>query len=259
MQKKIITASILILLFTAGNASSQNFDLLKKNETEKFSYSEANDKSLKILNDFNFESPVKQNVSVGRSNKLAILFSAILPGTGEIFLGNKIRGLSFLSAEISMIFGRKVLNDSAEEIKAEFRAYANKYWNDSAYFDWKNGQPSGTSFTHTLPGSKTQQYYEMIGKYDQFLSGWPDTGGSPLDSEMRRHYMARQNDQNNDFKTAGVLANLMVVNRLVSVIDTILLSKALIKAGENFDAKIKMQRSPTGNNIFPSLYFSFNR
>ncbi len=32
-------------------------------------------------------------------------------------------------------------------------------------------------FTHVLPSTKTQQYYEMIGKYHQFAMGWNDFNG----------------------------------------------------------------------------------
>ena len=32
-------------------------------------------------------------------------------------------------------------------------------------------------FTHNLPETKTQQYYEMVGKYHQFACGWNDFEG----------------------------------------------------------------------------------
>lgn len=40
-------------------------------------------------------------------------------------------------------------------------------------------QLGGTAaqFTHNLPESKTQQYYEMVGKYHQFACGWTDFTG----------------------------------------------------------------------------------
>ncbi len=31
-----------------------------------------------------------------------------------------------------------------------------------------------TWVTHSLPSTKTQQYYEMVGKYLQFVYGWKD-------------------------------------------------------------------------------------
>ncbi|MDA3838978.1 MAG: hypothetical protein PF574_08360 [Candidatus Delongbacteria bacterium] len=36
-------------------------------------------------------------------------------------------------------------------------------------------------FTHNLPSTKTQQYYEMVGKYHQFACGWNDFEGYETD------------------------------------------------------------------------------
>ncbi|HQP68893.1 MAG TPA: hypothetical protein PLK90_00685 [Clostridiales bacterium] len=36
---------------------------------------------------------------------------------------------------------------------------------------------SSDQFTHNLPETKTQQYYEMVGKYHQFACGWNDFTG----------------------------------------------------------------------------------
>lgn len=38
-------------------------------------------------------------------------------------------------------------------------------------------------FTHNLPKTKTQQYYEMIGKYHQFACGWTDFEGYETDAD----------------------------------------------------------------------------
>lgn len=38
-------------------------------------------------------------------------------------------------------------------------------------------------FTHNLPATKTQQYYEMIGKYHQFACGWNDFDGYEYDAD----------------------------------------------------------------------------
>lgn len=51
-----------------------------------------------------------------------------------------------------------------------------------SYKDGFNGLPlqligNANQFTHNLPETKTQQYYEMIGKYHQFSCGWNDFTG----------------------------------------------------------------------------------
>jgi len=51
-----------------------------------------------------------------------------------------------------------------------------------SYKEGFNGFPltligNANQFTHNLPETKTQQYYEMIGKYHQFSCGWNDFEG----------------------------------------------------------------------------------
>ncbi|MDD3044220.1 MAG: hypothetical protein PHF33_02010 [Candidatus Delongbacteria bacterium] len=51
-----------------------------------------------------------------------------------------------------------------------------------SYKEGFNGLPlqlegNANQFTHNLPETKTQQYYEMIGKYHQFSCGWNDFNG----------------------------------------------------------------------------------
>lgn len=55
------------------------------------------------------------------------------------------------------------------------------YWNREEQF-WEY-------FPHHLPDQKTQQYYEMIGKYEQFRWGWDDYSDSSRSSLHREAYM----------------------------------------------------------------------
>lgn len=48
-------------------------------------------------------------------------------------------------------------------------------WQALTWEEKMNYLPTG--FTHNIdPNDKDQQYYEMIGKYDQFYTGWPEDG-----------------------------------------------------------------------------------
>ena len=72
--------------------------------------------------------------------------------------------------------------------------------------------------TETLPCKRaqdgchtvdTQQYYEMIGKYDQFVFGWSDvrdvgfeTGNGDVESSRRIDYEDRRNESNKTAQNA---------------------------------------------------------
>jgi hypothetical protein len=123
----------------------------------------------------------------------------------------------------------------------QFNAYADTYWSNDRYTDflyinWQvrdddstyntPGDPtSGFFFTHHLPDTKTQQYYEMIGKYDQFVFGWADV--APLttpdrhateraSSALRLHYEDMRHDANNMYDRATTSLLVMMVNHIIS-------------------------------------------
>jgi hypothetical protein len=47
--------------------------------------------------------------------------------------------------------------------------------------------------SHHLPDTKTEQYYEMIGKYDQFRWGWDDYSDYDKGSVHREEYLECRN------------------------------------------------------------------
>lgn len=82
-------------------------------------------------------------------------------------------------------------------------------------------------FSHTLPRHGDQQYYEEIGKYIQYRSGWDDHAGS-LDSLIfdpsfvtpRNQDYASQREHANDLLSyADYAIAAIVLNHLVSMLD----------------------------------------
>lgn len=86
--------------------------------------------------------------------------------------------------------------------------------------------------SHELPHSKTQQYYEMIGKYpEQFGNAWADASfdefyraaygdpGRENITAMNARYVDMRNEANRLYRIAGYGAMLAVVNHIISAID----------------------------------------
>lgn len=86
------------------------------------------------------------------------------------------------------------------------------------------GRRASTGFSHRLPVRPDQQYYELIGKYQQYNPGWEDFIGVPPDHltsiTMRfreyRDMRGRANDFYNVARTAGFV---LVANHLLSALD----------------------------------------
>ncbi|MHB9027968.1 MAG: hypothetical protein ACYC9O_04315 [Candidatus Latescibacterota bacterium] len=212
-----------------------------------------------------------------KSARKAFFLSLLLPGLGEYYVGSK-RGLIFLGVEALGWWMYASYTGKGNDIEKDFESFADANWRYSApageysYVEWfadklrdkgisdaqlprTYQELAGTSLmdsltdalmdkgemlvSHTLPSTKVQQYYEMIGKYPQFVYGWKDITanntslvdslGMPkgnydesirnIKSSMREHYETLRDDSNKNLKMGQNGVNLLIVNRVVSAID----------------------------------------
>ncbi len=168
-----------------------------------------------------------------------------------------------------------------------FQDYADKYWSVRQYAQWlisENFPENGginpnepdlevlrqqiavcerANFTHTLPEYGSQQYYELIGKYQNFQAGWTNLAHIPTKNQGPYWYETyhdpvfvnyanerqKANDYYNYAKT-GVI--VVVLNHILSAADaawTIAMFNKQVRVETGFE--IKRYQSPftleTGN------------
>lgn len=217
----------------------------------------------------------------GKSSKRAFLLSALVPGLGEWYAGSKRRGLAFLGAEAALVGLWAVWRSKGNDREEEFRAVADEHWDPEEYIAWRTSTISdNSSITHELPcgehiersyvsarrewlnqlqageelgaldrsaafggcaPSEVQQYYELIGKYDQFVSGWDDvvrrTTGNPVGwaevdsvenfhSERRLRYEGQRDESNRFLKRASTVSGVILINHVISAIDAARVARA---------------------------------
>ena len=160
----------------------------------------------------------------------AIVLTLILPGAGEIYSGRIKRGLFFMGLEVLGWTAYAHYDSKGDDVDAEFRRFADARWDVNEYRNWledymaSHGGNEPAHFTHTLPDTKTQQYYEMIGKYDQFVNWWDDYNpntGPYGQSQNRLDYEERRHQSNINYDRAMIAGMVIFVNRFVSLLDTI--------------------------------------
>ena len=198
-----------------------------------------------------------------RSPKRAFLYSALVPGAGEFWAGSKMRAALFFGLEVLGWGTYMSWSARGDDLESEFRARADTTWNPWNYLVWRDSrQARHSSRTHTLPcdslfvqassttpvadilkdcgTTETQQYYELIGKYDQFITGWGDITDragnqvhySEVDSAENFHsatrleYEDQRDDSNKYLKRAGNVAGLLLVNHVLSAIDAARVARA---------------------------------
>ena len=168
-----------------------------------------------------------------KSPRKALLLSALIPGAGELYAGSKWKAAVFLAAEVYAWTTYSVYHKKGSEKEDEFEAFADAHWSEQEYWEAIAREagldPSDidalreyerNTYSHSLHEQKDQQYYEMIGKYNQFNAGWDDTDTHRgRDSKNREIYEDMRAEANKFFKRATMGATIAMINHVVSAID----------------------------------------
>ncbi|MCG8605842.1 hypothetical protein MJD09_12695 [bacterium] len=218
--------------------------------------------------------------SGSKSVAKSVLFSAALPGAGQFYTGSYIKGFAFAIVEAATLIGYMHFNNRGNDFEAEFEQFADAHWYEDIYWerlqderekdplvdDMLKDQSRYTNeewmqllrdwerenFSHTLPQSKNQQYYENISKYNQFNVGWEDTKTwNGRDSDKRSQYTAMRKDANDAFKRATNLATLTMLNHVVSAFDAGFTAKR--KNRTLMKASLGVQGRLHRNQVIPAL------
>jgi hypothetical protein len=164
--------------------------------------------------DMNFQQQKKKKKSVG----LGVLLSALVPGAGEFYGENYLKAGIFFAIEL-LAWGTYFYFDNKGDTKTEeYQAYADQYWDVRTYARWlkdgpfrDNGQINPdepdkdvlreqimvcerANFSHTMPEYYSQQYYELIGKYQNFQAGWTNLNNAPAYDPGSPYYFETYHD-----------------------------------------------------------------
>jgi hypothetical protein len=195
-----------------------------------------------------------------KSVLLAAGLSLLIPGTGELYAGSYWKAALFFAIEVAA-WGLAYSYDQRGDRQTEdFQAYADGHWTVNQYTEYTrvnakamNGQldPAtyalynpdqtvnwselnrlerdiGGWYSHTLPAYGSQQYYELIGKYPQYFSGWSDANTSlpPVYPIVKANlppnslwYNGERGKANDNYATATTFVTVAFVNHVVSALD----------------------------------------
>jgi len=188
----------------------------------------------------------KNSMSPVKKPAVGILLSAALPGSGEMYAGFWLKGALLMAVEATLWYGYVHYTQRGGDLDAEYRTWGDVHWSEDRW--------DGSEGSHTLPGTKTQQYYEMIGKYDQFRTGWDDyvEGGDNMTAN-RRAYLEMRYDSNRQFKRASTCVMLVMGNHLLSMFDTAFTIRRLNREARG---QVRMGMIRGGVDYAPSLSLS---
>ncbi len=233
-------------------------------------------------------------VGLGMSGALPVLMSLVLPGAGEVAMGYK-RGYVMAAADIFAWTQVSKYHDEGGDLRDEYIAFADAHYSDdllvagyypggapidSGYRDGQGelyfpavGPISSVDELDRLPLYVTKEddfreYYENLGKWDQFIFGWDDyirpddypgytpTGDRAVDlqqpwvSANRELYRVMRGESNDAYKTRDRWLYMNIGLRMVSVLQVAYL-QGLLGGGPAQDLKVaghtvEIQAAPSG-------------
>ncbi len=122
---------------------------------------------------------------------------------------------------------------------------------------------SGSGYSHELAVFGSQDFYEITGKYPQFVSGWDTFPGSTYTDynsyllPQMLWYAHQRGIANSLYQTASFFVGVIYVNHFLSIIDA-------VWSTHNYNSRLAMNLSlqninvAGGINISPTLNISYN-
>jgi len=225
-----------------------------------------------------------------KSPILAGVLSLLIPGAGEIYTEEYLKAGIFIALEAAIVTTAVVYDGKGDDKTIEFQNYADDYmnpdhnWSVVRYAEWLN-QYEGASIpinpdeslppwervnwddvnaaesgSHKLPPHGEQQYYELIGKYHQYSSGWNDfTGGGNKDqvSPNLIYYSGMRGDANDYYSVASTAVIGIYVNHFLSALDAVW---SATQFNKDLAIKVRLENIQLANRteFYPKIYFTYS-
>ncbi|MCJ7576850.1 MAG: hypothetical protein MUO91_00180 [candidate division Zixibacteria bacterium] len=210
----------------------------------------------------------------GKSVKRAFVYSLIVPGAGEFYANSKIKTVLFFGLDATLWTLYFNYHKKGKNKENKYKGFADQHWIEDDYREWlidSLGITSGSDqdsfwnkketrydwLSHHLPDKKDQQYYEMIGKYDQFKFGWDDFPVPDTNQALRNAYLNMRRDSNNLLNKAKYSVMFSLANHILSAFDAAIAVKKHNRKGERFSQiHLQMRLSERDDEIVPKLSMS---
>lgn len=287
--------NIFLLLTVFVFSSSFVFTQTKEKREAELTGNLSYDSKL-IFDNYNSFEPAIQFVdeSDKKSPVLAGVMSAIVPGSGEFYAGEYIKAAIFFAVDAALISTAIIYNNQGDDKEAKFKAFADEHWSVVKYADyliqhkeelglpddaeipinrdnnlppwdqienWSALNYAETPFSHHLPVHGEQQYYEEIGKYTQYSSGWDafdaNSDGFRDVPQIMKDYANMRGDANSAYNTASKIVLGVYLNHLLSTVDAIL---SVNRYNDNLAVNVRMHNVQLADKIelIPTVNFRYS-
>ena len=293
---KIIITVIITVLFAAGVKTSAqdsfgNYDNIDKNNSMQI----IKEKILEKESEAGISKSLSLNVDSSKlkSPILGATMSAVIPGAGQIYSKSFIKSAVFLAVEAGLWITYAVFQGKGNDQTTSYENYANQNWNMRKYAQWLKDQSfqradqinmsaddytlrlqinycEEINFSHQLPPPGEQQYYEVIGKYQNYVTGWSTADVTVINKNnygttklsQVSFYMDERQKANDYYNNGTTTLMVVVLNHLVSAVDGFLSvnsynNKYVLKGGVSFQPVFSHKLGKSVVTPFANVSFTF--
>ncbi len=252
MKKHILIILIIVFNIYSKTHTNENY----------YIFNDLNENIL-LTGNLNIDSKNLQKNTATTGNKKKALASAglslLLPGAGQVYNKEYLKAAIFLGIEIGLIYANIHYNKKGDDQTKFYQNYAHQHWDPLKYarYSIKNAKVINPDikdedipkedelivngklnwqrmnefelklnkwYSHQLPPFGTQQYYELIGKYTQFISGWDDCDVDnftyeSLKTKNSEYYMSERAKANDFYNYATKASVGILINHILSAIE----------------------------------------
>ena len=252
--------------------------------------------------DFKFDDGESSLAIKKRSPMLAAGMSVLIPGAGQFYNEDYWKSAIFVALEVAGVVTAITYSGKGDNQTISFQNFANSDdgWDVDKYAHWSvdnanrinpliqegdaildifdsNGDvvwsklndletEIGHYYSHRLAPYNDQQYYEMIGKYQQFNAGWADYKDSDYPpngyvypqqvTATNSWYADERGKANHYYDISNLAVKILVANHIISAVEAALSANSY---NRSVNAEVKMQSNTIGYNrvFYPELSLSY--
>lgn len=215
---------------------------------------------------------IPKKIEVAKSPKKAFAMSVVLPGAGQFYSKSPIAGIIYGAVEIAGITSAIIFTNRGNDGVVEYENFADNNWNLIDFMEGYDGIEKSHEMMVVIDGKrygvrddwnglsndyangyteirveKDYHFYENIGKYKQFQTGWVDYGDSLgfeniyRSSPIQVEYSHDRYLTNQFFQSATYAVTTVMFNHIISAIDGAIRTK---KYNENNALTLEIHATP---------------
>lgn len=241
-----------------------------------------------------------------------LILSLVLPGAGQWYAGARKKALIFAGMEAAGLLAWYQFRKRGDDLQLDFEKFADEHWGlkswvELAPYFYALGEEyhdviiDGTHYLRINLGNdvivssdtlappewegnideitviRNSEFYENIGKYDQFISGWDDifddngekawkleykdvgdTVEVIIMTDNKQKYLNLRKKSNRTFQMAGYAVSAIMLNHMISAIDAFWETRRRTIRSPEIDTSVRLLFSPYSRFGVGGISFSIS-